>query len=87
MAGIWTIGFQFGRGKLLASHVYKEGLELDHRAAYRWCYAKSLAHIDIAVRNTRNDPAEFNYDLSRQLNPDHTRHVCLLTQIPYPVIF
>ncbi len=51
--------------------------QFNHRAAFRWCYAKVVNQLDSAIRNARNEPAGFNYDVTRLLDPEYMLRAAL----------
>ena len=54
--------------------------QFNHRAAFRWCYAKIINQLDSAIQNARNEPAGFNYDITRLLDPEHMLRVAVTTE-------
>lgn len=44
-------------------------VELKHKALYRWCYVKVFEAKDKVIEESRNDLADFSYDVSVKLEP------------------
>ena len=52
----------------------------NYRAAFRWAYATVINQLDHAIQSARNEPAGFNYDITRLLEPEHMLRVALDTE-------
>ncbi|HHT9106685.1 MAG TPA: ATP-binding protein [Candidatus Wujingus californicus] len=64
--------------EMIQSDVFES--QFSHRAAFRWCYAKIVNQLDSAIRSARDEPAGFNYDITRLLEPEHMLRVAVTTE-------